>query len=357
MGSLGGLIASRIAREFKIGRPRLFEYLVLAIETSGIQALAIAAGWLRAGELDAAIVGAVDFAGDTRAVMARRQIRGDALGPSCACDGAVALVVKRLDDALTPMEEIASTRSSARSPRALGDRMRLMPRAMTTPLQEIASIETDLGDAGAGCRYSATVAKAALCLDRRILPALGSVDGPSFWMRNRAEGPRRARVSVSSLGDNHGHVTLEEFGENRLTERRGPLLARMRIGLFAIEADDESGLARRMRELSDMARASSGLSIDSLATQWWQRHPNDTRLRLGKAVVADSPRNARANTRSRQPGKSRASIPVPSGFRIGWRLSTPAWETNSALGWDEGSFRPGGLTCARCAQDSGKWPI
>jgi acyl transferase domain-containing protein len=96
MGSLGGLIASRIAREFKIGGP---SFSVSCDETSGIQALAIAARWLRNRELDAAIVGAVDFAGDARAVMARQQLLGAAPGPSCATDGAVALVLKRLEDA------------------------------------------------------------------------------------------------------------------------------------------------------------------------------------------------------------------------------------------------------------------
>ena len=74
MGSLGGLIASRIAREFKIGGP---SFTVSCDETSGIQALSIAAEWLRSGELDAAIVGAVDFAGDARTVIARQQIRGE----------------------------------------------------------------------------------------------------------------------------------------------------------------------------------------------------------------------------------------------------------------------------------------
>ena len=37
-----------------------------------------------------------------------------------------------------------------------------------------------------------------------------------------------------------------------------------------------------------MARTSSARDIDTLARQWWQRHPNDPRLRFGKAVVADS---------------------------------------------------------------------
>ena len=47
MGSLGGLVASRIAREFRIGGP---SFSVACDETSGTQALQIAAGWLeRAG--------------------------------------------------------------------------------------------------------------------------------------------------------------------------------------------------------------------------------------------------------------------------------------------------------------------
>ncbi len=78
MGSLGGLIASRIAREFKIGGP---SFTVSCDETSGIQALAIGADWLRTGELDAVVVGAVDFAGDVRAVIARQQIRGSGARP------------------------------------------------------------------------------------------------------------------------------------------------------------------------------------------------------------------------------------------------------------------------------------
>ena len=82
MGSLGGLVASRIAREFRIGGP---SFTVSCDETSGIQALAIAVDWLRRGELDAAIVGAVDFAGDVRAVLARQRLQlepsSDAAGP------------------------------------------------------------------------------------------------------------------------------------------------------------------------------------------------------------------------------------------------------------------------------------
>ena len=71
IGSLGGMVASRVARELRIGGP---SFTVSCDETSGMQALAIAAKWLERRELDAAIVGAVDFAGDVRVVLARQEL-------------------------------------------------------------------------------------------------------------------------------------------------------------------------------------------------------------------------------------------------------------------------------------------
>ena len=79
MGSLGGMVASRIAREFRIGGP---SFTVSSDETSGIQALAIAVEWLQKGELDAAIVGAVDLAGDVRGVLARSPLAATSTVPS-----------------------------------------------------------------------------------------------------------------------------------------------------------------------------------------------------------------------------------------------------------------------------------
>ena len=162
MGSLGGVVASRIAREFQIGGP---SFSVSCDENSGIQALAIAADWLERDELDAVVVGAVDFAGDIRAVLARARIasdpdsrlgqflwdeaRGQAIstprtregeppGEPCskaarteprppaitaplACDGAVCLIVKRLDDA-----------------RRDGDHIEAIVRGATTHREQIA---------------------------------------------------------------------------------------------------------------------------------------------------------------------------------------------------------------------------
>ena len=298
MGSLGGLIASRIARAFGIGGP---SFTVSCDETSGVQALAIAVGWLERGELDAVIVGAVDFAGDARAVIARHQLdsdpnRSNGTPPdrtsgnplvSTACDGAVALVVKRLADAKRDGDRIyaiigdVATACKGAYERTSDDRSRF------SSAHEIETIGSDLGHAGAALGL-ASVAKAALCLNRRILPNEGTGAGPQFWMRNRAEGQRRARVSVASRGGNVGHIILEEHEESPIPTQRDFRPAMKQAGLFAVEADDESGLGDRLRELREMAGALSVRDIDALARQWWQRHPNDPRLRLGKGIVADS---------------------------------------------------------------------
>lgn len=110
-----------------------------------------------------------------------------------------------------------------------------------------------------------------------------------FWLRNEGDGPRRVEVSASSLGGNGLHVVLEESPNrnDRSPESAQPLVER-RLGLFAIEANDSTGLSERIRELAELGRQSRGVPIDSLARKWWQRHPNDPRLGRGMAIVADS---------------------------------------------------------------------
>ncbi len=107
MGALGSVVASRIAREFRVGGP---SFTVSSEESSGIRALETAVRLLQGGELDRALVGAVDMAGDLRAVLGHHAIRtlsasGRALpfdqnaGGSIVGEGAAALVLKRLADA------------------------------------------------------------------------------------------------------------------------------------------------------------------------------------------------------------------------------------------------------------------
>ncbi len=97
LGALGNIIASRIAREFDFGGP---SYAVYAEETSGLQALKIAVEALRRGELDLALAGAVDLAGDVRAMLiAAAGASGGDESTRRNADGACAVVLKRLADA------------------------------------------------------------------------------------------------------------------------------------------------------------------------------------------------------------------------------------------------------------------
>jgi acyl transferase domain-containing protein/3-hydroxymyristoyl/3-hydroxydecanoyl-(acyl carrier protein) dehydratase len=322
IGSLGGMVASRVARELRIGGP---SFTVSCDETSGIQALAIAAHWLDRRELDAAIVGAVDLAGDLRAVLTRQQL---AIGSGAPCDGAVALVLKRLDDARRDGDRVYAVlresdggwghfdrpRDGARvgyvdiqsaisiTPGDSRDFRGLDPARLRSGTEDsfaLGSIEGDLGAAGAAAGLAA-VAKAALCLDEQIIPGLqecpdwpgysGAVpssvflpEGPQFWMRNRSEGPRRATVSASNLGGNRQSVILEEFEDDR-----GATLPDRRLGLFAIEAEDRAGLVEQIGHLAGLARGASSLGIDRLAREWWRASRNDPRRARGIAVIADS---------------------------------------------------------------------
>jgi acyl transferase domain-containing protein/3-hydroxymyristoyl/3-hydroxydecanoyl-(acyl carrier protein) dehydratase len=377
MGSLGGVIASRIAREFRIGGP---SFTVSSDETSGVHALAIAVDWLRRGELDAVVVGAVDLAGDVRAVSARARLTSgsgadaspcsggpDGMGAtSLVCDAAVCMVLKRAEDARRANDRIyalvrglGSSTGVIRSETATDHDPRQaaatlaradaggsassigllelqgsggcpnlshMPDARGKPGNSlrlacvsssemgyadrpIRCLEEDLGTSGAAAGLMA-VARIALCVHRHVLPgSLGSLrtrfdaSSASFaetdsctasaWLRNRAEGPRRAAVSTASLGGNYAHVIVESEPDRDAASAEGSFGGVTRhgaraIAIFAVEAGDDLGLSERVQELRQLAGESSGAAIDVVARHWWHRHPNDSRLARGIAIVADS---------------------------------------------------------------------
>ena len=106
MGALGGIIASRIAREFRVGGP---SFTLAGDDASGLYALNAGLRALQRGELDCAVVGAVDLAGDGRALAAEETSwsASGAVRPFDAAaegavpgEGAAAVVLKRLEDAL-----------------------------------------------------------------------------------------------------------------------------------------------------------------------------------------------------------------------------------------------------------------
>ncbi len=253
MGSLGGVVASRIARAMRIGGP---SFSVSSDETSGIQALAIAAEWLRRGEIDAAIVGAIDLASDDRAALARGALGTD---PTAGTDAAFALVVKRLDDAIRD-----------------GDTIRAVIREVSTAKADRQGLPSESG-AAAGM---AEVVRAVVGLADRLEAEDGSPARP--WLRNRDEGPRQVRVETPGLGGTSGRVDLEEGPSPTPRLTTTP----RRFGLFAIEADDPQAMLARIDECREFLQENPRDPIDELARSWWRRHPAEPRARLGTAIVA-----------------------------------------------------------------------
>ncbi|MEZ4526515.1 MAG: polyketide synthase [Desulfobacterales bacterium] len=231
LGSLGGIVASRVAREFRFGGP---SYTVSAEAASGIRALEIAVRSLQQGECDLFLTGAIDLCGDVRNLAAMSGIRSfgknETVRPfdrnadgTIPGEGAVALVLKPLDKALADGDRIYCVIKGFGSACAggidnplpdksayLNSLRRAMADAQTSPeiisyieahgsgdpnedrletealhdvfvdgksQPAIGSLKPLIGDTGAASGL-ASVVKTALCLYQEILPPLKNYTAP-----------------------------------------------------------------------------------------------------------------------------------------------------------------------------------
>ncbi|TRO82587.1 beta-ketoacyl synthase N-terminal-like domain-containing protein [Desulfuromonas acetexigens] len=242
MGGLGSIVASRIAKEFRVGGP---SFTLSSEENSGLRALEVAVHALREGAVNRAVVGAVDLHGDLRAVLGRqdkqpyspsgscRPFQPDADG-SLIGEGAAALVLKRLEDAQRDGDRIyaviqgigsatGGAAESSRPDRAALDlslhrafqEARLKPAAVdylethgSGDLEEdalegaalaefldaggddrpcwIGAVKAEIGHAGHAAGLASLV-RAALALHHQILPPLcpSQIDGTPWAKRKR----------------------------------------------------------------------------------------------------------------------------------------------------------------------------
>ena len=177
----------------------------------------------------------------------------------------------------------------------------------------LGSIEGDLGAAGAASGLAA-VAKAAICLSEQIIPGLrdcpdwlgnsGAIkssvflpEGSQFWMRNRSAGARRAAVVASSVSGNCQRVVLEEVEADPAAD--SPAVqqfdsAGRQPGLFAIQAEDRSGLFVQIKRLAALASGEWPRGIDQLARAWWRANRDDSTLAHGLAIIADGVESLRS---------------------------------------------------------------
>ena len=263
MGALGGIVASRIARTFKIGGP---SFTVSASEVSGLRALESGMRSLQIHELDHAIVGGVDLAGDMRNVIAYQDRRG----MDEVADGVIALVLKRHSDALKQGDKVYAVIKGIGAASGGGcDEKQVSQTAQINAIQaactdagcHLDSIDqvisaTDespislpvldnvyqtqfpLGHGGAANGLLA-VGFALSSLKHRILSA-DSKQAASYWLKDSIAGPRRSLINASSLDGNAMSVLMEESE----TQQIPPLLSNK---LFIFSGDDKDALTANIK--------------------------------------------------------------------------------------------------------------
>lgn len=344
LGALGGMVASRIARELQAGGP---SFGVSCEEASGIKAIEIAVRSLRAGEIDRAVVGAVDLAGDVRNVIATRSLLGqsgddssDPLG-----DGAAAVVLKRLSDARRDGDRVhalirgiggaSGTWLGACNEFAIDVWQRSLDRACqdgdvrreqiefyelhdgageqraieTAALVEslpsrqrpvvVGSVKPVVGHIGAAAGL-ASVVKAVMCLEHAVLPpAVGPLaertaltdrlyapSAAQYWWHERARSAHCAAVAAMTTDGNCAHVVLEEAPrEGGRRDRRRVL--QLPSAIFRVTADEPAALVDGLAVLRAFA-VRQRYPIESLAARWHLQQNTAREGRLAVAILAES---------------------------------------------------------------------
>jgi PfaB family protein len=353
MGALGSIVASRIAREFKVGGP---SFTISNEDGSGIRALETAVRLLANGEIDRALVGAVDIAGDLRAVLGHHAYRpfspsGEALpfdergDGHVVGEGAAAVVLKRLDDAkrdgdriYAVIKGIGTAGGELLNPgaepylqaleRAYGDAgvapetvgyleanagcLVAEDRSEADILGSffasgqrscaLSTIKPDIGHCGAASGFAGFI-RGCLALYHEIIPPCRSGEQPipeltgtgplylprtpRYWLRNRAEGARRAGISVSGVDGTCSHVVLEGWEDetSRNAAEGYPIVTMAMESLFAVTGREPADLVSLLELLRRQAQ-DRGADMATLARGWQHQVPASAEKPFAMAIVA-----------------------------------------------------------------------
>ena len=156
----------------------------------------------------------------------------------------------------------------------------------------VSSVAADIGHSGAASGLASLV-RGCLALYQEIIPPCRGMEtprnelsapgplyiprAPRYWLRNRAEGPRRAGVSVFGMDGGCGHVVLEGWDSPQPrfeTERIAPLGAGPEF-LFSIGGENPAELASGLDLLGQHASSATGNSLATLAGEWFGRAETD----------------------------------------------------------------------------------
>ncbi|MFD2331656.1 beta-ketoacyl synthase N-terminal-like domain-containing protein [Cohnella sp. GCM10020058] len=241
VGLLPNVPANRLNKHLKISGPG---FTISSEELSGITALELASRALRSGELDAALIGAVDLSCESvHQAAAKAMLESGKQQPG---DASVVLAVKRLADARRDCNTVyavlpASGGGAAKPGLLLGSDER-----------DAVQLASRFGHshAASGLLH---VAAGALALHHGLLP-YGSSRGLRPWLRG--EEPRTARINVRALGGASGSVMLAE-GDGAPFAQRGTRVPT----LHTFAAHDRRLLLQSLRDRKESRQGAVRLAI------------------------------------------------------------------------------------------------
>ena len=225
MGNLGAIVASRLAREFNVGGP---SFTISSDENSGLRALELAANELRRGELDEAIVGAVDLPCDIRSQVARMRLIDGELPPKVS-DGAVAFVLKRRADAERDGSRIHAILN------AVGTTAAIRPIVRSSPAESI-------GAATGLMNVAHSIAAIENCVR--------DVTTKQFWLVNQEERPRR--IQVPGCGQDGQALQFEvseaaaHYGRTDFASTKASLCP----GIFVLDGESTAEIEKTLEQLA-----------------------------------------------------------------------------------------------------------
>ena len=287
VGCMPNIVANRLSHQFDFRGP---SYTVSSEELSGVAALEIGARALRMGEIDAAVIGAIDLCAEPVAAAAAHAVLGASRAE--AGDAAVLMVLKREADAIrdgdTILALLDATDVFAPAPHTLGffltaNNVGLTPR---------------VGHAHAASGLVHVAAAIEACASRAVPSAVG----PMPWLPRDAA--RVAQVRVEALGQQQRTIVVRSATTPTPSHALFPT-SHPRLAVFA-------------------ARTIEGM-IDALTQrEEYVDRTDDATIVTGMrvAIVAESDeefeaRVERAITLLRTPGANPAQGTIDDGIHVG----------------------------------------
>ncbi|MCD6586719.1 MAG: hypothetical protein J7K96_13255, partial [Desulfobacteraceae bacterium] len=276
LGAMPNIVANRISSQFDIEGQCL---TVSSEELSGIRCLELAVRSLTAGEIDAAIVGAVDISCETVHQTAVKEILNDQR--QIPGDAAISLILKRTKDARSAGDKIYALLSDG------VDKDQDPKLTLSLSLDESGQNITPLVGHAHAASGLLHVATAALACHYKALPA-GAGNKALPWL---SPHERSAKVTINALGGESSTVIVKEDKKTAA----GHLLTDSIPLLYIYSGKDQTEILENLdkRHESDTGPArlvlvaQDSVALEELTQQTkilFKKEPNTRNIFLAKGI-------------------------------------------------------------------------